>query len=142
MAHLLRKAGYATGAFGKWGLGGPGSTGEPQNMGFDTFFGYLCQHEAHNYYPDHLWHDRDRVDLDGKTYSHDLIVDEAFKFIKTRGASDQPFFCYLPVTIPHASLHVPDEWSKPFRKKFKKFNTTYGVYAASPSPTPRPSSRA
>lgn len=105
-------------------------------MGFDTFFGYLCQRQAHDYYPTHLWHDKDKVVLDAKTYSHELIMNEAFKYIKVKGASDRPFFCFLPVTIPHASLHVPDEWSGPFRKKFKKYNATYGMYAGRPVTNP------
>lgn len=63
LARLLKDRGYATGAFGKWGLGGPGSTGVPQQQGFERFFGYLCQGTAHNFYPTYLWdHDR-RVEL-------------------------------------------------------------------------------
>jgi arylsulfatase A-like enzyme len=61
--HLFKDAGYATGAFGKWGLGYPGSEGDPNHQGVDEFFGYNCQRLAHNYYPDHLWHNRTRVDL-------------------------------------------------------------------------------
>ena len=127
MSGLLKQSGYSTGMFGKWGLGGPDSTGDPMDQGFDEFFGYKCQSLAHNYYPDYLWHNRDKVMLDGKTYSHDLIMDKAFEFIRTH--KNGPFFCYLPVTIPHASLHVPEESARPFRKKFKRFELTPGFYA-------------
>jgi arylsulfatase A-like enzyme len=124
---LLKGAGYATGIFGKWGLGGPGSKSEPVDQGFDEFYGYNCQSQAHNYYPDHLWHNREKIALDGKTYSHDLIVKNALAFI--RANKDKPFFCYMPVTIPHASMHVPEEYVAPFRKKFPQFEDKVGKYA-------------
>ena len=73
IAKLLKQAGYATGAFGKWGLGYPGSTSSPNKMGFDEFYGYNCQRNAHTYYPKHLYRNDEQVPLDGKTYSHDLI---------------------------------------------------------------------
>lgn len=123
---LLQKQGYATGGFGKWGLGAPGSESDPVNQGFDTFFGYNCQRQAHTYYPQHLWDGRRKVMLDGKTYSHDLIMDRALKFI--RDNRDGPFFCYLPVTIPHAAMHVPEEYAAPFRKKFPQFEDKIGKY--------------
>ena len=126
VARLLQQAGYATGAFGKWGLGMPGTSGDPLNQGFDEFFGYACQREAHNYYPDHLWYNGEKLELDGDTYSHDLIVERAFEFIRTQ--REQPFFCYLPVAIPHASLHVPEESAAPFREKFPEYENVTGVY--------------
>jgi len=122
---LLRKAGYVTGAFGKWGLGAPGSVSDPTEH-FDEFFGYNCQRQAHTYYPAHLWRNREKVPLDGRTYAHDLIMDAALKFI--RASADQPFFCFLPVTIPHAAMHVPEESAAPFRKKFAQFEDRIGRY--------------
>ncbi len=127
VAEVLAKAGYRTGMFGKWGLGSPGSQGDPTNQGFDEMFGYNCQRNAHNYYPTFLFHGRERVELDGKTYSHDLILDQAKQFIRQN--ADRPFFCYLPVTIPHASMHVPEEYVAPFRKKFPQFEDRIGRYA-------------
>ncbi|MBN1671027.1 MAG: arylsulfatase [Kiritimatiellae bacterium] len=123
---LLRQAGYRAGMFGKWGLGGPGSTGDPMNQGFDEFFGYNCQSKAHSYYPRYLWHNAEKVPLDGKTYSHDLIVARAFEFI--RANKDRPFFCYMPVTIPHAAMQVPEEVVAPFRKTFLQFEDRKGRY--------------
>lgn len=123
---LLKQAGYETGAFGKWGLGAPGSEGDPVNQGFDVFFGYNCQRQAHNYYPDHLWHNTEKVMLDGKTYSHDLIMKEALGFIRKN--QDGPFFCYLPITIPHASMHSPEKYVAPFREKFPQFKNKIGKY--------------
>lgn len=127
VAELLKKAGYATGAFGKWGLGYPGSEGDPIHQGFDVFYGYNCQRNAHNYYPQFLFDNEKKVDLDGKTYSADLIMDHALQFI--RDNKDRPFFCYLPITIPHASMHVPEEYVAPFRKKFSEFENKIGKYA-------------
>ena len=59
MAEVLKDAGYVTGAFGKWGLGYPGSEGDPNNQGFDEFYGYNCQRMGHNYYPFHIWNNQE-----------------------------------------------------------------------------------
>ena len=66
MAEMFKGEGYATGAFGKWGLGSPGSEGDPLKQGFDRFFGYNCQRHAHSYYPNYLWSDEKRVPLDNE----------------------------------------------------------------------------
>ncbi len=123
---LLRQAGYVTGAFGKWGLGAPGSTSDPVEH-FDEFFGYNCQRQAHNYYPDHLWHNTTRVPLDGKTYTATLIHDHAIDFIRQH--KDGPFFAFLPVTIPHAAMQAPEEFVAPFRQQFPNFEDKIGSYA-------------
>jgi len=123
---LLKRAGYATGMFGKWGLGAPGSDSDPA-LFFDEFYGYNCQREAHTYYPNHLWHNKTKVLLDGKTYSHDLIMQEALDFIETN--KDQPFFCYMPVTIPHAAMHAPPELHDKYRYLFPQFEDSVGRYS-------------
>ncbi len=126
LPEVLGKAGYVSGMFGKWGLGAPGSEGDPMNQGFDRFYGYNCQRQAHTFYPGHLWSNRDKVTLDGKTYSHDLIAEETLKFI--RANKDKPFFCYCPFTIPHAAMHAPEERVAPWRKKFPQFENVIGRY--------------
>ncbi|MFN0120041.1 MAG: arylsulfatase [Blastocatellia bacterium] len=108
VAQLLKDAGYKTATTGKWGLGFPGSGSEPNDRGFDYNFGYNCQREAHHYYPQHLWRNKERVELDGKTWSHDVIVDDTLKWVRTNAAQPQPFFLYLAFTIPHAEYEVPD----------------------------------
>ena len=111
VAEVLKQAGYATGITGKWGLGEPNSTGLPRRQGFDEWFGYLNQRAAHSYYPSYLWHNEQKVILEGnkdgqkKQYSHNLVTDFALKFI--RGHSSKPFFLYLPYTIPHAKYEIP-----------------------------------
>ncbi len=112
---VLRKAGYVTGGFGKWGLGYPGSEGDPNAQGFDEFFGYNCQRQAHYYYPLHLWHNQEKVSLDGETYAHDVIMDQAFEFVKKQSRSDAPFFLFLPVIIPHAELAAPEDSMAEYR---------------------------
>lgn len=107
IATVLKQHGYATGVFGKWGLGYPGSTGVPEKKGFDEFFGYNCQSLAHDYYPDHLWFDDVPVRLHGMVYSADLIHQEALLFIKENHS--QPFFLFLAYTLPHAQLQVPHD---------------------------------
>jgi arylsulfatase A len=113
VAHLFKKAGYVTGAFGKWGLGRVGTTGDPQKQGFDHFFGYICQRQAHTYYPNHLWRDGEifwiEENKDGaeRVYSLDLIAQEALNFVKAN--KDEPFFLYVPFTIPHVALQVPED---------------------------------
>jgi arylsulfatase len=115
VGHLLRRAGYATGAIGKWGLGGPGSSGDPDRQGFDHWYGYLCQRVAHNHYPTHLWRNGRREELEGNVwgnltgsqYAHDLMAEEALRFIeRNRGG---PFFLYLAFTIPHLAIQVPQD---------------------------------
>lgn len=113
LPELLQQAGYVTGAFGKWGLGYPGSEGDPNNQGIDHFFGYLSHRAAHHYYPEYLWANDRKVSLSGnenaglRTYSHDVIQERALAFLEEN--QDRPFFLYLPYTIPHAELLVPDD---------------------------------
>ena len=126
MPRVLSQAGYTTGAFGKWGLGAPGSESDPMEH-FDRFFGYNCQREAHTYYPDHLWSDREKVQLDGKTYSHDVIMEEAFNFLREN--REGPFFAYFAVAIPHAAMHVPEEYVTEYRNKFPQFEDKIGKYS-------------
>lgn len=120
---LLQQAGYATAAFGKWGLGFITTTGDPAKKGFDEFYGYNCQSLAHNYYPDHLWHNHERIDLSANlkydsAYSADLIHEQAMRFL--RSEHDKPFFLYLPYTLPHADIIVPRD--SVYDYYVKKFN--------------------
>ena len=117
VAEVVRAVGYRTGLLGKWGLGHEGSSGLPTRQGFDYFFGYLDQHHAHNYYPTFLVRNESRVALrnvvpeegefgqgvarEKTDYSHDLIIDDALRYIDEQ--HDQPFFLYLALTIPHAN---------------------------------------
>ena len=113
MATMLKEQGYATGCFGKWGLGYPGSVSDPTKVGFDQFFGYNCQTLAHDYYPDHLWNNDARIDLPQNyeqrevTYSADTIHQQALQFIRQH--ADQPFFTFLSYTLPHAELILPHD---------------------------------
>jgi arylsulfatase A len=130
LAEVLDRAGYATGGFGKWGLGGPGSEGVPTRQGFDAFYGYLDHVRAHFYYPEFLFRGETRVPLVGNRvasdapapgagwavepgrYSHDAIADEALAFIDEH--REGPFFLYVPFTIPHAELQVPEDAYAPY----------------------------
>lgn len=112
VAEVLKAAGYATGLIGKWGLGEPGTTGVPNRKGFDYFYGYLNQVHAHNYYPDYLWKNEQKVPLAGNVvknnvatqraqYAPDRFTREALAFVEQHRM--QPFFLYLAYTIPHAN---------------------------------------
>ena len=113
LAKMLKKEGYKTGAFGKWGLGFVGSKSDPNNLGFDEFFGYNCQRQAHSYYPKHLWKNTQKVILEGndgehtEVYASDLIQKKAIEFIEN--SKDEPFFLFLPSIIPHLELIVPED---------------------------------
>ncbi len=113
--HDLKAAGYTTGAFGKWGLGFIGSPGDPMRQGVDRFYGYNCQLLAHSYYPDHLWDNSERVELDvdmpyGEgAYAPELIHAKAVEWLREAASSDKPFFLWYPTTIPHAELIVPKD---------------------------------
>ncbi len=118
VAKILKQAGYTTGCMGKWGLGGPDSSGAPNKQGFDRWFGYLCQRQAHRFYPTHLWRNDEKIELGKKQYSHDLIAEESLQFIEDN--RDNPFFLYLPFTIPHAELNAPEDSMKEYRGKFEE----------------------
>ena len=149
LPEMLRAAGYTTGAFGKWGLGYPGSEGDPLHQGFDTFYGYNCQRLAHNYYPGHLWDNDRKVILEenrGDTlavYAPDLIHQRALQFIRTN--RNKPFFLFYPNVIPHAELLLPDQYMQEFRGKLlpeKPFKGSepgeahfrLGAYGSQPEP--------
>ena len=133
MAAMLKGAGYTTGVYGKWGLGYPGSEGDPNMQGFDDFYGYNCQTLAHNYYPDHLWHNQTRIMLEGnsgnqsKDYAPALIHQQALQFIEAN--EKKPFFLFYTTTIPHAELVAPEENMKEFRGKFLPEKNYKGVDA-------------
>ena len=133
VAQVLKQSGYATAIIGKWGLGEAGTAGVPNKKGFDYWFGYLNQNHAHNYYPDFLWRNGDKVPLPNVVpavagrefgsgvatkrvvYSHDLFAKEALDFVARQAQARSPFFLYLAFTIPHANneakpngMEVPD----------------------------------
>jgi arylsulfatase A len=139
---LLKKKGYTLGGFGKWGLGPPGSTGDPLKQGFDHWYGYNCQAVAHNYYPTHLWEDDQQIPLHnprfsahqklpkdadakdpksyagftGKDYAPDLIGARALDFV--RANKDRPFVLYFATTVPHLALQVPDDSLQEYAGRF------------------------
>jgi arylsulfatase len=142
VAELLKARGYATGLVGKWGLGSPGSEGDPLRQGFDHFFGYNCQRQAHNFYPAYLWRNDKKVMLEGndgksaegKQYSHDLMEVEALEFIRAR--KGKPFFLYLAFTIPHLALQVPEDSLAEYRGQWE--DPPYkGGKGYQPHPAPR-----
>ena len=139
IAKLMKQAGYTTAAIGKWGLGMASTTGNPNKQGFDYFYGYLDQKQAHNYYPTHLWENGKWDTLNntfiqvhrplskeapdaafnyykGKDYSLTKMADKTLAFIKKN--KNKPFFLYLPYTGPHVSLQAPDEVVNEYIGKF------------------------
>ena len=139
----LQKAGYTTAVFGKWGLGAPNTEGIPNKQGFDEFYGYNCQRQAHNLYPSHLWENDKKVYLDNqlvnpgsnlekdadindpksyarftqqKDYAPKMIHDKAIQFIKNN--KDHPFFMYYASPLPHVPLQVPTKYTDAYRKEF------------------------
>lgn len=118
LASLLKQRGYVTGGFGKWGIGGRGTSGVPEQHGFDTFFGYYDQVHAHTYYPQYLIRNSTEVVLpgndsktfyDGRTHAQTAIFTEAIRFIDTHASTDVPFFCYLPWTPPHGLWGIDED---------------------------------
>lgn len=142
VAGIFKKAGYKTAITGKWGLGGPFTTGIPNNQGFDYFYGFLCQREDHTYYPGHLWENEFRVPLNNEVmspavkfpkkldpsdpknyekysqsdYAPKYIINATLKFIQQN--KDYPFFLYFPSPLPHASMQAPQRWIDYYLKKF------------------------
>lgn len=138
IAMVLKEAGYLTGLVGKWGLGNPETSGDPSMKGFDMYYGYTDQILAHNYYPEYLWKNGEKQMLDNEvhyldknawhqglgsystsknTYSHDMFMKTSLEFITDASKTEQPFFLYLSLTIPHDNgeqspdmvFEVPDQ---------------------------------
>jgi arylsulfatase A-like enzyme len=126
VAEVLKKGGYATGGFGKWGLGNQGKGGAAEKQGFDLFFGYYNQWHAHTYYT-HLFRNSVKVELNGR-YTHHAIYDETIAFIKAN--KDRPFFCYCPWTPPHAAYQIPEDEPAWALYKDKPWNKAARVAAA------------
>ena len=157
IAEVLKGEGYATGAFGKWGLGPSNSSGSPIKQGFDRYYGYNCQRNAHSYYPLFLDSDEQeiminrgliyghqrkpngKVDADDyrlENYAPDMILDEALKFIDAN--KDQPFFLYLPFVEPHVSIQSPQQWIDRYPEAWDKEKGAYrGQNGYVPHPRPR-----
>ena len=135
----LKSVGYRTGMFGKWGLGAPHTESIPTRMGFDAFFGYNCQRQAHTYYPLHLYENERRVHLkndtipphsgfgltggrpdygffDQEDYAPDHIFRAMSRFIEAAG--EAPFFVYWATPIPHVPLQAPEAWVRYYEEKF------------------------
>jgi arylsulfatase A len=157
IAEVLKAAGYATGAFGKWGLGPSNSSGSPIEQGFDRFYGYNCQRNAHSYYPPFLDSDEREVrvnkypipggdrkpagevdadDYRAENYAPDLILEEALKFLDAN--KDQPFFLYLPFVEPHVAIQSPQPWIDRYPESWDQENGVYrGENGYLPHPRPR-----
>lgn len=131
IADVFKKAGYSTALTGKWGMGEINTEGCPLRHGFDYFFGYETQVDAHRAYPDHLWENGRRVELDKKTYADEMIVGKALNFIER---TDGPFFLEIATTLPHAELLVPPEERARFEGLFKETPFPGGWYAAQDMP--------
>jgi arylsulfatase A-like enzyme len=117
LAEVLRDAGYRTAVIGKWGLGPPGTAGQPDRQGFDHAFGFLDHRHAHRQFTDHLWRNGERVAVDlQQDYVNDLFTREAEAFVERD--DPRPFFLYLNYTVPHAELRAPDESVSRFRGQF------------------------
>lgn len=155
LAEYLKAAGYTTAAFGKWGLGPVGSTGDPNRQGFDLFFGYNCQAVAHSYYPSHLWKNAEPIPLNtkpisghskpvegdfhaedfiGTNYAPARMIQEAEAFLKQQ--SDKPFFLYLPFIEPHVAMHPSLESLKRFPEQWDD-RVYRGQCGYLPHPRPR-----
>jgi arylsulfatase A-like enzyme len=134
LPRLFKNAGYATGAYGKWGLGHTQLPGAPNPMthGFDHFSGWKSQMIAHTYYPSSIIRDGVEVPLKAGTFVHDLIMGDAFDFIKENAKAKQPFFCYIPTAIPHAAMHAPQMLHEKWRKVYPQFDSRIGRYGAGP----------
>ena len=135
LAEVMKQGAYVTAMTGKWGLGEPATTGEPNQQGFDQWLGFLNQRRAHDHFPDYIWHNRDTFKLKGNdpvfnqsnvTFSHNLFTNFALDFIDNN--RDTSFFLYLPYCIPHDYYHIPEEDLTEF--KDKDWTHDEKVYAA------------
>ena len=159
ISQVLQKNGYRTGMVGKWGLGGPTTNSIPNKKGFDFFYGYNCQRQAHTFYPTHLWKNETRHILDNfivtkqegigdndpndpfsynkynqNDYAPTLMHKEAIDFVSRN--KNSPFFLYYASPIPHLPLQAPKNWVSYYEKKFGKESPYIGK-SYYPNRTPR-----
>ena len=119
LGELLQKAGYHTACIGKWGLGGPNTEGAPNNQGFDYFYGYLGQLNAHDHRPPFLHENNREIKLDGKVFAQDLLVEKAVKYLGERAKDkDKPFFLYFTPALPHADLDIDEDERMAYNGQF------------------------
>lgn len=132
LPEIFKAAGYATGCFGKWGMGPTHlkTNANPLQHGIDEFYGWKSQIIAHTYYPSTLVHNGKEISVEEGTFVHDLIMDQARSFISKNAENGQPFFCYIPTAVPHAAMHAPAELHAKWRKKFPEFDGKVGKYGA------------
>ena len=161
VAHIFKSQGYKTGMVGKWGLGAPNTNSIPNKMGFDFFYGYNCQRQAHTYYPTHLWKNQEReylnnyivdkkqalkegldpldpnsyVDYYQNDYAPTLMLEEALNFIEKNKHDN--FFLYYASVIPHLPLQAPKKWVDYYVKKFGDEKPYYPAYAYYPNRYPK-----
>lgn len=161
IAEHLRSNGYKTGMVGKWGLGAPLTESIPTKQGFDFFYGYNCQRQAHTYYPLHLYENENRVALSNDTiaprtkldegadpqdpasyanyelkdYAATLMFDKMMNFVDTVGSD--PLFLYWASPIPHVPLQAPKRWVKYYREKFGQEEPYVGDKGYFPHQHPR-----
>jgi len=130
LPEIFKAAGYATGAFGKWGLGHTHLEGKnnPLTHGFDEFCGWKSQMIAHTYYPSSYVHNGKEIPLKKETYVHDIIMNNALQFMERDAKEGRPFFCYIPTAIPHAAMHAPSELHQKWRKRLPQFDHIIGKY--------------
>ena len=131
IAMALKAAGYRTAVIGKWGLGRPATTGQPDKKGFEYSFGFLDHRHAHRQFTDHLYRNAESIATDQGDYVNDLFTREAAGFIERE--DPRPFFLYLNYTVPHAELRVPEDSLQPLRGAFPE--TPFVNAAADARPT-------
>lgn len=139
LAEVLKQKNYATAAIGKWGLGHFGTTGDPNQQGFDLFYGFNCQRHAHNHYPRFLWRNRDKEILPGndrtlygETYSQDRFTEVALEFLREN--RKRPFLLYMPYAIPHLSIQVPEKSLAEYRGVLPEAEYKHRGYLKHPHP--------
>jgi arylsulfatase len=163
IAEVLRDRGYRTACIGKWGLGAPFTEGAHERQGFDLFFGYNCQRQAHTYFPRHLWRNDEKVWIENdlvvpgtkldenadpndpesyhryrlEQYAPDLMLRETLQFLEQQQDADRPFFLYFASPIPHVPLQAPVEFVEKYRMKIGSEDPYLGDQGYFPNRTPR-----
>ncbi len=161
LGELLQSIDYKTALVGKWGLGAPGSEGDPVNQGFDFFYGYNCQRQAHNLYPPFLWKNQQKVWLENeilapgtpldsgasiddpesydkfrqRDYAPEFMLNEALSFLEEN--AQNPFFLYFASPLPHLPLQAPEEYVNKYRAIIGDEEPYPGGKGYYPNPYPR-----
>ncbi|NKI27466.1 arylsulfatase [Arenibacter sp. 6A1] len=158
LGQIMKEAGYETGYFGKYGIGGPEDVNsglKPNDIGFDNFMGLVEHGHGHFHYPAYIWYNKEKYLLnnitrkgnrpyglsgtnikDRREHTDDVFSLKAIEFIEEKAKTKQPFFCFLSFSLPHAEMLANEKFVEPYKQlgweEYNSINNGYHVATSTP----------